>query len=238
MTLHVNDLVKRFGGLAAVDGVSFVVEEGERLGIIGANGSGKTTTVNLLTRVDAATEGSMLLDDVDYTRLPAQRLARLGIARTFQNLRLFHDLTIFENVALGWQASSRSTRVRAGVMELLETAGVHHLADRSPHDLPYGTQRVVEIARALAVDPRILFLDEPFAGMSTEEAGHLGALLLAAQDRSGLALVIIDHNLDALLGIVTRMLAFGHGRILAEGSAASVIADPLVVDSYVGSTHA
>lgn len=236
MTLTVDNLVRRFGGLAAVDGVSFQVADGECLGIIGANGSGKTTTINLLTRVDDPTAGAMSIDGVDYTRRPAHHLPRLGIARTFQNLRLFHDLSVEENVKLAATQGGRSTKsTRLAARHLLDAAGMGTVAAALPASLPYGTQRVIEVTRALATEPRVLFLDEPFAGMSTSEAERLGALLEVERERTGLTLVIIDHNLEALLTLVDRLLVFARGTLLASGDPSSVVADPAVVASYIGS---
>ena len=236
MLLEASNLRRVFGGLVAVDDVSFGIRGGEILGMIGANGSGKTTCLNLLTRLLPASAGAMRFDGADYNALPAHRLVSLGIARTFQNLRLFKDLTVRENVALGLQSRSRDSEkdMNRRVDELLDLGNVRAHEDTLPASLPYGTQRVVEIARALATGPRLVFLDEPFAGMSGEEARGICDLLLGVRRHNGMALVIVDHNVEVLTGIAERLVALAEGRLVAEGDAASVLSNPTVIRSYVG----
>ena len=236
MLLEAFNLRRVFGGLVAVDGVSFSVGAGEILGIVGANGSGKTTCLNMLTRLLPVSSGTMRLDGHDYGRLPTHQIARLGIARTFQNLRLFKDLTVRENVALGAQSRHRDgeAALRHRVDELLDLGEVRQHEDTLPASLPYGTQRVVEIARALATEPRLVFLDEPFAGMSSSEARSICDLLLGVRKETGMALVIVDHNVEVLTGIAERLLALAEGKLVAEGSAEVVLSDPTVIQSYVG----
>jgi branched-chain amino acid transport system ATP-binding protein len=236
MLLEAANMRRAFGGLMAVRDVSFVVRSGEILGMVGANGSGKTTCLNLLTRLLPASGGTMRFDGVDYGRLPAHRLIKLGIARTFQNLRLFKDITVRENVALGVESrhrrAERATPRR--VDDLLEFGKVRNYQHVLPASLPYGTQRVVEILRALASGPRLLFLDEPFAGMSSEEAREICTLLLTVRQESDMAVVIVDHNVEVLTGIAERLVALAEGQLVAEGDAHAVLNDPGVVRSYVG----
>ncbi len=241
MLLEARGLHIAFGGVIAVDEVSFTVKAGEILGMVGANGSGKTTCLNMLTRLIAPGRGAMMLDGQDYTALAPDRLVALGISRTFQNLRLFKDLSVAENVALGVQAGMqakgtprRERAIWARVHELLDMGGIRVHAGVLPASLPYGTQRVVEIARALASSPRLVFLDEPFAGMSSDEARMLSKLLLDVRESSGMALVIVDHNVEVLVSVAERLIALAEGRVIAEGAAAAVLSDPAVVRSYVG----
>lgn len=241
MLLEARGLHIAFGGVVAVDEVSFAVKAGEILGMVGANGSGKTTCLNMLTRLVAPMRGSMLLDGRDYTAIAPNKLVGLGISRTFQNLRLFKDLTVAENVALGVNAGVQAGKAAGGerairrrVNELLQLGGIAEHADLLPASLPYGTQRVVEIARALASGPRLMFLDEPFAGMSGDEARSLSKLLLDVKSTTGMALVIVDHNVEVLVSVVERLVALAEGRVIAEGDSQAVLANPDVVRSYVG----
>lgn len=237
MLLEARNLQKTFGGLTAVDDVSFRVADGEILGMVGANGSGKTTCLNMLTRLAKPNRGAMMLGGQDYTKLPPHLLLKLGIARTFQNLRLFHNLTVRENVALGAQVHADVGGERAiqkRVDELLELGSIRQFDAILPSALPYGTQRVVEIARALASAPKLLFLDEPFAGMSSEEARGICNLLLDMRRKTGMALVIVDHNVEVLVSIAERLIALAEGKVVAEGAADHVLSDPAVIRSYVG----
>lgn len=227
-------LSRSFGGLKAVNDVSFVVPRGEVLGIAGANGSGKTTVLNLLTRLIDVSGGDMLLDGKNYRSVGAHRIARLGIARTFQNLRLFDTLTTRENL----QLASRAGRARAtkglSVEAAMERAGVADLARVLPRELPYGTQRVIEILRTLVSNPRLVFLDEPFAGMSVDEARQVGALLDDFRADHDLTLVVVDHNMEVMVDLVDRMLIMNEGRVIAEGEPQAVLAEEAVVESYLG----
>lgn len=241
MLLEARGLHIAFGGVVAVDDVSFAVSAGEILGMVGANGSGKTTCLNMLTRLIAPGRGTMSLDGRDYTHIAPDKLVGLGVSRTFQNLRLFKDLTVAENVALGVQAGARARdtprkerAIRSRVEELLDLGGIRSHAGVLPASLPYGTQRVVEIARALASGPRLVFLDEPFAGMSTDEARSLSKLLLDVRAATEMALVVVDHNVEVLVSVAERLIALAEGRVIAEGAAAAVLSDPAVVRSYVG----
>lgn len=248
MSLLVAEGLRRtFGGVTAVADVSFALEAGELVGVVGANGSGKTTTINLLTRLIPVTAGRMQIAGQDYTTAPAHRLPALGIARTFQNLRLFRDLSVWENVALGVSAHARAGHgpralfgpsqraLRTAADQQLEALGLSGLRGARPSSLPYGVQRVVEVARALATQPRLLFLDEPFAGMDAAEAEMLAGMLAAERQRTGLTILVVDHNVEALLTVSERLLAFANGEIIAAGAPRDVLSDDAVVRSYVGS---
>jgi branched-chain amino acid transport system ATP-binding protein len=244
--LEARSLRRTFGGVVAVDDVTVAVDAGEIVGIVGANGSGKTTTINMLTRLTDVTAGTVSFDGTDYTRAPAHRLIGMGIARTYQHLRLFHDLTVEQNVALGARTPvladlgrlrrlRAEPRIRALTRQAIDEAGITGLAGTLPRELPYGSQRVVEIVRALVTRPRVLLLDEPFAGMAMEEAEEVSALLRRAHRDTGLTVVVIDHNTEALTALAPRLVAFAQGRVIADGPSAAVLRDPEVVASYVGS---
>lgn len=235
MILEANNLSRYFGGLKAVDGVSFSVERGEVLGIVGANGSGKTTVLNMLTRLMPVSGGSMKLNGEHYGNVPAHRMTRLGIARTFQNLRLFKDLTTRENIYLtAMTGPRRSSDAMREVDKLLTLAGISEFADVVPASLPYGIQRVIEITRAIAARPVVLFLDEPFAGMSVQEAWQVSQILVTERTERSLSIVIVDHNMEVLVELAERMIVLNEGKLIAEGRPTDVLCEPAVVASYVG----
>jgi ABC-type branched-subunit amino acid transport system ATPase component len=232
--LEASGLARSFGGVKAVNDVSFTVTRGEVLGIAGANGSGKTTVLNLLTRLVDVSAGDMVLDGKSYRSFGAHRLARLGIARTFQNLRLFDTLTTRENLQLAARAGSARGSQGLSAESAMERAGVTDLAKLLPGELPYGTQRVIEILRTLVSQPRLVFLDEPFAGMSIDEAKQVGALLDDFRSDHDLTLVVVDHNMEVMVELVDRMLIMNEGRIIAEGDPKAVLTEDAVVESYLG----
>jgi ABC-type branched-subunit amino acid transport system ATPase component len=236
--LVVRDLSKRFGGVFAVNALDRVVADGELLGVVGPNGSGKTTVVNCVSGVLRPTEGTIVFDGHDVSRWPRPRRARAGLLRTFQNLRLFSELTVVENVQLG--GSTR--RGRADVDRLLAEFGLAAHARRPVRDLPYGFQRRVEIARALAGRPRLLLLDEPAAGLSAAERDELAETLLAVQRELGAAMLVIDHDMTFMSRISERMVALHEGRSIVSGPPSEVLAHAQVVASYLGGiageTHA
>ena len=247
--LEVRDLSVRFGGIRAVSGVSLAVGAGEILSIIGPNGAGKTTIFNVVTGLYRPTTGEVRLGGRPISLLPPHARAQLGVARTFQNIRLFRDLTVGENVRL-----ARYGRARAGLLEsLLRTPGFRRersetdarvaallegvgLRDRSgelARNLPYGDQKRLELARALAVEPSVLLLDEPAAGMSTGEADALMALIRGLRDR-GLAIVLVEHHIRVVMGVSDRVFVLNHGERIAEGPPAAVRRDPAVIAAYLG----
>ncbi len=232
--LEAAGLSRSFGGLKAVDDVSFTVARGEVLGIAGANGSGKTTVLNLLTRLVDVSSGDMLLDGRNYRSVGSHRLAKLGIARTFQNLRLFDTLTTRENLQLASRAGRAKGEQGLAVDAAMERAGVTDLARLLPSELPYGTQRVIEILRTLVAQPRLVFLDEPFAGMSVDEARQVGTLLDDFRADHDLTLVVVDHNMEVMVDLVDRMLIMNEGQVIAAGDPQAVLAEEAVVQSYLG----
>jgi branched-chain amino acid transport system ATP-binding protein len=248
--LEIDDISRTFGGVAALSRVSFNVGERELVGLVGPNGSGKTTLINILTGLLRASSGSLRFEGVDYTDRPAYQVAHMGLARTFQNIHLFSDLTVLENVQVGFhhrctQATLLATllqlpghrqaerRTRSEGLALLDRLGIVHVASRLPAELSYGLQRRVEIARALAIGPRLLLLDEPTAGMAWSESLEIASVLKGVRD-SGVTVLIVEHNVRLLAGICDRMVALSSGRLVAEGKPNEVLRNEEVLTAYLG----
>lgn len=252
--LQAKGMRRRFGGLVAVDGVNIAVRSREVLGLIGPNGSGKSTLINLLTRDDRRGEGTVTLDGARIDRLAPWRVARLGIARTYQMIRLFPSLDVRQNVALsldpamrtGWIASAlRLPRARAEERaalrradDLLDGMGLAALARRPASALSIGQQRMVEIARGLASSPRLMLLDEPAAGLSPPNVDQLITIIQDLRDRHGIAVLLVEHAMRVVQSVCDRTVVLDQGRVIAEGTPAAVIADPAVIEAYIGTGHA
>ena len=230
--LEVKELKMYFGGVHAVDGISFDIDAGDILGIIGPNGSGKTTLINAITGVYNPTAGSILFDGRDITKEKLENLVSIGICRTFQNLKLHKALTVLENVIVGEHLENTSNffdavfrtkrfreneeRARARAYEQLEKVGLSANANDFVSELPYGMQKRLEIARALAMDPKLLILDEPTAGMNAVEAAEQIALVKKLNEQTGLSVILIEHNMKLLMDSVHRVLAIDAGREIAR----------------------
>jgi branched-chain amino acid transport system ATP-binding protein len=233
-TLEVDGAVKQFRGLRALDGVSLDVDEGEIVGLIGPNGSGKTTLLNLASGVLRPTRGRIIVAGVDATGRKPHEIARLGVGRTFQQIRLFSEMTVEENVEVGAVARHQDPE---RVAALLERLGLSRDGERFATTLPYGQQRRAEIARALAGRPRFLLLDEPAAGMNEAESDALLETIRSVRDDEGCAILIVDHDLRLIMRLCERIHVLAEGKTICEGTAEEVRRDPGVIQAYLGTTE-
>jgi branched-chain amino acid transport system permease protein len=233
--LTASTIEKSFGGVSALRGVSIQLEIGEIVGLIGPNGSGKTTLLNIVAGVYGPEAGRVIIDGVDTTGWASHRIAARRVARTFQNIRLFANLTVLENVELAaLVASTRSTTARAIARRHLDEMGLAADEDRRAATLPYGRQRRVEIARALAAMPRYLLLDEPAAGMNEAESDSLLQIISGLRDRYGFGILVIDHDLRLIMRLCERVVALNEGAIISEGVPHHIQTDPAVAEAYLG----
>lgn len=249
--LEIRDLGIEFGGLKAVDGVTLDVQQGEIVGLIGPNGAGKTTVFNLLTKVYMPTQGSMKLENIDITRLSTHTASISGLSRTFQNIRLFNSMTVLENIKVACHNQMKYTGLEAALRlprfwkeeaaadkmahELLKIFDMDDLAMEMATSLPYGQQRKLEICRALASNPRILLLDEPAAGMNPSETKDLMDTIYKIRDNMSLSILLIEHDMNFVMGICERIYVLNQGKIIAEGPPIAIQNNPDVIKAYLGS---
>jgi branched-chain amino acid transport system ATP-binding protein len=248
------NLSLRFGGIVAVDSVSFDVRQGEVFSIIGPNGAGKTTIFNLISRIYTPSTGRLIFQDQDITRLPPYRIAALGIARTFQNIELFANATLLQNLLIG-----RHCHARTGVMEqllflpaarrdglahrekaedVIDFLGLQRYRDTLIANLPYGVRKVVELGRALCIEPRLLLLDEPSSGLNVEETEGMGFWIEDIKKDLGITVIMVEHDMNLVRQVSDRVMALNYGRVMALGTPEEVQNHPDVIRAYIGGEEA
>lgn len=247
--LELRDITCIFGGLTALDKVSFSIRSGEITGVIGPNGAGKTTLFNIVSGIYSLTSGQVFLDGRDISGLPPDQLARLGLVRTFQNIELFGQMTVLENVMVGlhtkshcgllscalklpWQLAEER-RIRRRALELLDYVGIAALAEQPAASLPFGKGRLLEIARALALEPQLMLMDEPAAGLNSRETWELGELIRKIRD-SGVSVVLVEHDMELVMDVCDAIIVLNLGQKLAEGTPRQIQDDVAVIAAYLG----
>jgi branched-chain amino acid transport system ATP-binding protein len=253
VVLECRQVERRFGGLVALSGVDMQIRRGEIFGLVGPNGSGKTTLTNAITGFYPPQRGSITLEGRDITGMPPHAVARLGVARTFQNLALFNGMTVLDNILLGrhvhmrpsvlrtalypWLARPDEIKHRIAVEEVIDFLQLQGVRDELVDAIPIGLKKRVELARALVAEPRFLILDEPMAGMNQEEKEYMARFVLDARDEHGVTVLLIEHHMDIITGICDRMLVLSYGEVIDTGIPREVVKDPRVIKAYLGSAH-
>ena len=244
------EIAIRFGGIRAVDAVSFDVEQGEVFSIIGPNGAGKTTIFNLISRIYQPTSGRLFLEDQEFTNLPAYRVAGMGIARTFQNIELFPQATLLQNLLIGRHCHStvgvisqlaflpsvrrEELKHREKVEEVIAFLGLERYRDTLIANLPYGVRKVVELGRALCIEPKLLLLDEPSSGLNVEETEGMGFWIEDIKKDLGITVIMVEHDMNLVRMVSDRVMALNYGKVLALGTPDEVQSHPEVVRAYIG----
>ncbi len=247
--LKISGITRKFGGLVALDDVSLVFRRGEIAGIIGPNGAGKTTLFNIVSGIYRQTAGTVFLNDRDISGMPPERLARLGVVRTFQNIELFGRMTVLENVMVGLHTRSRSgvlacalklpghlreeRAIRSKAMQWLDFVGIPELAPVEAANLPFGKGRLLEIARAMALEPGIILMDEPAAGLNSRETVELAALIRKVRD-AGITVALVEHDMELVMDVCDYIHVLNLGRKLAEGTPREIQENPEVIAAYLG----
>jgi branched-chain amino acid transport system ATP-binding protein len=252
--LQCRTVERRFGGLVALSGVDMHIERGEIFGLVGPNGSGKTTLTNAITGFYPPQRGEILLHGRNITGLAPHKVARLGVARTFQNLALFNGMSVLDNILLGRHVHMKPGVVRTAlywflsrqeeiahrkvVEEVIDFMQLESVREEMVDAIPIGLKKRVELARALVAEPSFLILDEPMAGMNQEEKEYMARFILDARDERGVTVLLIEHHMDIITGICDRMLVLSYGEVIESGIPKDVIADPRVIQAYLGSARA
>ena len=248
--IEVKDVIMRFGGVTAVDHLNMAIPKGSIVGLIGPNGAGKTTAFNVITGFYTPTEGDVFFNGKKITGVPPHKICGLGMARTFQNIRLFYNETALENVMIGrhvrrkhhWWGSMlglpgtlrEEKDIRQKAEELLDRIGLSEYRDELASSLPYGAQRRLEIARALATEPSFLLLDEPAAGMNPQESLELMNFIRQIRDEFNLTILLIEHDMKVVMGVCEHIWVLEYGKLIAEGNAEAIRSNPRVIEAYLG----
>lgn len=248
--IKIKNISKSFGGLKALENVSFSVKTGQIHALIGPNGAGKTTLMNIISGLETADSGEIIFNDQSINKLPPEKRAKIGIARTFQNLELFGEMTVLENVMVGMYLKYETGFIKAGLMlgsvrkaqkdiinkslNILDYVGLNHRKNEYAKNLPVGEQRLLEIARVIASDPLLMLLDEPAAGLNIRETKNLSNLIKNLKEEKQITLLIVEHDMELIMGISNTITVLNFGKVIAEGDPLSIQKNPNVITAYLG----